>query len=177
MAAEAVISIPVLETGRLVLRAPRAADFDAYAETLTSDRARYIDGPFSRNEAWRDFSTDAGSWVLRGFGSWAIEVKETGEFAGIVLLHRPDHYPERELGWVLQAGAEGRGYATEAAVAASAHAFGALGWPTLVSYIEPENDRSIALAERIGGVRDDACPRPGGPGEVLVYRYGPEAAQ
>ncbi len=169
--------IPVLETERLILRAPTAEDFDAYAETLTSDRARYIDGPFSRNEAWRDFSCDAGSWVLRGFGPWAIEVKANGKFAGIVLLHRPDSYPERELGWVLQAGAEGKGYATEAAAAARDHAFGALGWPTLVSYIDPANDRSIALALRLGGVLDESAKQPREPGRCVIYRYpAPEAA-
>jgi RimJ/RimL family protein N-acetyltransferase len=72
---------------------------------------------------------------------------------------------------VLQAGAEGRGFASEAAAAVRDHAFRALGWPTLVSYMDPENDRSVRLAERLGGVRDDAAARPAGPDECIVYRY------
>lgn len=165
--------IPVVETARLRLRAPQAADFEAYAETLCSERSRYVGGPFSRREAWRDFATDAGAWLLQGFGAWAIETRAEGVFCGTVILHRPAHYPEREIGWILQAGVEGRGYAEEAARAALRFAADELRWDTLVSYIDPLNTRSIALAERLGARREDDAPRPLGesPAECLVFRH------
>ena len=62
-----------------------------------------------------------------------------------------------------------------AAAAARDHAFGALGWETAVSYIDPDNIRSVALAERLGARHD---PEARGPGEnsCLVYRHPrPEA--
>lgn len=163
------VEVPVLETERLRLRAPRAADFDHYGPVLMSDRARYIGGPFERGDAWRDFAADAGSWVLLGFGYWAIEVRESGAFVGATGFMQPRFFPECEFGWVMVDGFEGRGYAFEAARAARTHAFEAWGWETLVSYIEPENARSIRLAERLGAVEDTACDRPFD--DVLVYRH------
>ncbi|TMV69267.1 GNAT family N-acetyltransferase, partial [Thioclava sp. BHET1] len=83
----------------------------------------------------------------------------------------------REMGWSLwSAEGEGRGYAREAARAVIAHAFGPLGWDTAVSYIAPDNARSIALAERLGAIRDDSAAHPGDT-PCLVYRHPkPEAA-
>jgi RimJ/RimL family protein N-acetyltransferase len=65
--------------------------------------------------------------------------------------------------------AEGQGFAFEAARATVAHAFRDLGWDTAVSYIDPDNARSIALAERLGA-RPDPDARPNEPG-LLVYRH------
>ena len=170
--------IPVLQTERLILRAPTEADFDAHAQTLASPRAIYIGGPFTRHGAWRDFSMDAGSWALCGFGYWTVEERATGRFLGSVGLGFPVWFPERELGWILHEDAEGKGFAFEAASAARAHAFGALGWPTLVSYIDTPNQRSIVLATRLGAVRDDRAAKPDGDPECLVYRHpAPEAVQ
>ncbi|MEL7026999.1 MAG: GNAT family N-acetyltransferase, partial [Pseudomonadota bacterium] len=53
--------------------------------------------------------------------------------------------------------------------------FTELGLSTLVSYIDPENARSIALAERLGAVRDDEAEKP--EDNPLVYRHPtPEAS-
>ncbi|WP_252724131.1 GNAT family N-acetyltransferase [Thalassospira sp. A40-3] len=60
-------------------------------------------------------------------------------------------------------------YDTEAATALRDWAFNARGLPTLVSYIAPENDRSITLAERIGAVLDQTAQRPD-PND-LVFRH------
>ena len=46
--------------------------------------------------------------------------------------------------------ATGKGYATEAAQAARAHAYDVLGWETAISLIDPENLGSKAVAERLG---------------------------
>lgn len=170
-------AVPVLETERLRLRAPTRADFDLFAETLMSDRARYMDGPMSYARAWHDFAADAASWILNGFGPWSIEEKASGAYCGGVLLHHPPLFPEREFGWALQAEAEGRGFAFEAACAVRDFAFRRLGWRTLVSYIDAGNARSIALAERLGATRDDAAAKPQGDPTCLVYRHSEAAAQ
>ena len=65
-------------------------------------------------------------------------------------LHFPEGWPDRELGWTIARKFWGRGYASEAARAAIAHAFDTLGWPHLVSLIHPDNQRSARLAERLG---------------------------
>lgn len=160
---------PTIVTDRLVLRAPARADFDSFAETLTSPRARHIGGPFSRADAWREFAADAGAWVLNGFGYWSVEERRTGALVASVGLSQPIEFPEPELGWVVHGAHEGNGFAFEAAIAARRYAFEDLGWATLVSYIAPENTRSIALAERLGAWRDPSALGPS-PTEI-VFRH------
>ena len=163
------VTIPTLETGRVVLRAHRLADFDAYAETLASPRARFIDR-LDRRDAWFVFCNDVAGWQLRGFGLWAVDLRD-GTHLGQVGIQRPDHFPEPELGWFLHDGHEGRGYATEAARAALGWARGRVA--SLVSYIAPGNDRSVAVAERLGATLDPDAPLPDGEDrtETVVYRH------
>jgi RimJ/RimL family protein N-acetyltransferase len=166
--------IPTLLTPRLRLRAPALADFEAYAAFFASDRAVYEDGPLTREAAWAEFAIGAGGWVLRGFGSFSLEDRATGRYLGEAGIYQPSHYPEPEIGWILMAEAEGKGLAHEAALAVRGWAYGALGLPTLVSYIDARNARSIRLAERLGAVLDPTAPSCG-PG-ALVYRHpAPEA--
>lgn len=170
-----MIEIPRIETERLVLRAPRAEDFGAVAAYLASERARFIGGPYERRRAWREFAASVGAWILQGIGYWAVEERGGGGLVGAVGLQRPVEFPEDELGWDLLEEFEGRGYATEAARAARDWALGPRGLPTLVSYIDHANARSIRVAERLAAVRDDAAARPEGE-DCLVYRHtAPEA--
>lgn len=168
--------IPVIETERLVLRAPMRSDFDLLAEIYASDRARYMGGPFSRRDAWRFWCAAVASWMLCGFGYWTVEQRRTNGLVGFVGLAQPIENPERELGWEIRADYEGQGYAFEAAAAARDHAFEALGWETLVSYVDPGNARSIALAERLGAVRDPAAHAPD-PTDIVFRHLHPAAKE
>lgn len=146
--------IPRLETERLLLRAPEMADFEHYAAFFASERSVWEDGPLDRDAAWAEFAAAAGSWVLRGFGSFSIVERASGRYVGEVGLYQPVRYPEPELGWILTAEAEGRGFAREAALRVRGWAYGTLGLASLVSYIARGNSRSIRLAERLGAVAD-----------------------
>ena len=158
---------PVIETERLVLRAPRLRDFDGFAAFVGSERARHVGRPTDRGGAWRAFCHLVGHWPLRGYGPFVIE--RDGEPIGQGGPWRPEGWPEVELGYCLwQAHHEGRGYAREAMVAAREHAW-SIGLGGLVSYIEPANAASIRLAERLGAVRDDAAARPDP--DDLVFRH------
>lgn len=163
--------IPVVETERLRLRAPRIGDFDAYAGIACGPRGAGIGGPMTRDEAWADFMQVTGTWLLRGHGCWTIEDRNTGELLGFVLIGFEPSDREPELGFLLVAGAEGRGIAAEAAIAARDHGFGPLGLASMVSYVSEHNRRSIALAERIGGIRD--IPEDWDEPDTLVFRHHP----
>lgn len=166
--------IPHLETERLILRAPRVEDFETYAAFYASDRSRWEDGPLSRRDAWVEFATAAGAWILRGFGSLSVTERAGGRYLGEVGLYQPAHFPEPEIGWILVAEAEGRGIAFEAALAVRAWAYRTFGLGTLVSYIDHGNVRSIRLAERLGA-RLDAVALSCAP-EAGVWRHpNPEA--
>lgn len=164
---------PVISTQRLILRPHQIEDFEAYAEIFASDRAQYMNGPLSRRAAWDYFASDVAQWALFGFGSWAITTPDDNRMLGQVVLQKPDHYPEVELGWMVLPAGEGHGYAFEAATAARDFAFETCGLDTLVSYIDHANERSIALARRLGAKADDTAPLPQGDlrADTGVYRH------
>ena len=143
-------TIPTIETERLLLRAPSLADFEPEAEFFASDRASHVGGKMPREQVWRWLASVVGHWAFRGFGFFGVEEKSTSRYLGHVGPWFPEGWPEREIGWTLMNGAEGKGYAFEAAKAARAWAYKTLGWDTAISMILHGNSRSVALAERLG---------------------------
>lgn len=168
-------TIPTLETDRLILRGPEPRDCGGFIDFFTSGRAAYVgDGPTSIGKAWRTFALELGHWQLRGFGSWAVTLRGSDTALGLVGGWHPVDSPEQEIGWLLWQAAEGKSIAYEAAIAARKYLYERLGWETAVSYIDPENARSIALAKRLGATLDPTaiCKDAGD----LVYRHpAPEA--
>ncbi|WP_371156424.1 GNAT family N-acetyltransferase [Jannaschia sp. 2305UL9-9] len=152
------VHIPTLTTERLMLRAPRVQDADAFAAFYASPRASFVGGPLSAERAWRSMAQEAGHWVLRGYGRWVLEEHATGKAVGCVGLWFPEGFPERELGWDLFEGATGKGYATEAGRAARDYAYDVLGWTTVISLIADGNDGSVGVAKRLGATLDGTFP-------------------
>lgn len=141
---------PVLTTDRLTLRGFRASDFDAFAAFYGAERSRYVGGPKSRNEAWRQFAVEAGHWHLRGYGNFAVTETATGALVGYAGPWNPEGWPEPEIGWGLFEGHEGHGYATEAALCVRNWAYEVLSWATAISLVDPSNAASAQVARRMG---------------------------
>jgi len=142
---------PILETERLILRGPEPRDIEPMiAFLLDQNRASGFGAAPNRGEAWRWFTLNVGHWHIHGYGYFSIEMKDSGETAGISGIWNPEGWPEPELGWVVFDGFEGKGIAQEAAARARRYAYQDLGFTTLTSNIVPGNTRSIALAERLG---------------------------
>lgn len=165
------LNIPRLETDRLILRGPEARDFEPIAE-FYADEARSwgFGGPLKRDDAWRWLATSIGHWALHGYGLFTMELKDGGAACGLTGLWNPEGWPEPELGWVLFDGFEGKGLAREGAEQARFWAYSDLGMVTLTSNIKPGNDRSIALAERMGA-RYERTYENVHLGEDLLYRH------
>ncbi len=166
---------PTIETPRLRLRHHRIEDLEVFATFYASDRAIYVDPPRNPSHLWYGFASEVGSWSLVGQGGWAIETHD-GALVGQVAITQPPHFPEREIGWTAFDGFEGKGLVFEAASAALAWAWDQ-GFDTLVSYIDPKNQRSIALATRLGAVHDPDAALPLGDTaeDTVVYRHSPDA--
>jgi RimJ/RimL family protein N-acetyltransferase len=142
-----------LHTDRLHLRMFREDDLDAYAAICADPEVmRYLgDGrTLGRSEAWRQMAMILGHWQLRGYGLWAVEERATGALVGRLGFFEPEGWPGFELGWMLRRASWGRGYATEGAERALAHAFTEMGRQRLISLIWPDNRASIRVAERLG---------------------------
>ena len=169
------LAIPTIETERLRLRAPVMRDFDAHAAFRASDRSRTVGGPFTRADSFTHLCALAGHWQLRGYGRWIVADRETDAPLGIVGLYHPEDWPEPEIGWSVYDAAEGRGIAYEAALATRRHAYGTLGWTTVVSLVAADNTRSLALARRMGATQDGIHHHPTH-GALQIWRHpGPEA--
>ncbi len=164
-------AIPTLQTERLILRPPVMEDWPDYHALMITDRALYMGGPHSTTAAWGMFCHDVALWTLEGHGALMMEDRATGECLGQVGINYGPLFPERELGWLVYRQAEGKGYAYEAAVALRDWAFAVRGLKTLVSYIAPQNVRSIRLAERLGAIPDAMAERQAGDEDDLVFRH------
>lgn len=169
-------SIPTIESERLVLRPLRPGDFEIYAAFYETDRSIFRGGPMTRDKAWESFAAEIGHWTLRGYGFWAVDLKDSGEFCGMVGLYNPEGWPAPEVGWLVWEQYEGKGIAREAAIRARQYAFEALKWPQIVSCIWEENTRSIQLAERLGAKLDRTVKRGDGRNFYVYLHPLPEAS-
>jgi RimJ/RimL family protein N-acetyltransferase len=143
----------VLTTERLILRPLSGEDFEPWvAFNADPETTRYLGGVKSRSEAWRALCTMAGAWMINGFSMFSVIERESGRWVGRVGPWRPADWPGAEVGWGVAREFAGKGYAHEAAVAAMDYAVDVLGWSDVIHTIDPDNRRSIALAERLGSV-------------------------
>ena len=150
-----MVTIPRINTERLLLREPRRSDFEAFASVVMDPR-RTSPPPADRRTAWRQFLSSSGTWIVDGIGWWAVEERETGAFVGSVgAFYRepppgPNDADDLEIGWSLVAGLRGRGFATEAAAAMLAHVSETKKPPRVIAHIDHDNARSIRVAEKLG---------------------------
>lgn len=154
-----------LQTSRLLLRPWRRQDREPFAR-LNGDSEVMRHFPTTLDRAASDALADriAARLDEHGWGLWAVEVVDSGRFAGFTGLNPvPPQIteivagsPRMEVGWRLSRWAWGHGYATEAATAALAFGFDELQLPEIVSFTAAGNTRSRAVMERLGLVRDPA---------------------
>lgn len=163
MQTDETLSLPAIETERLILRPPRPEDFDTWADFLADEEvARFVGGVHSRAMAWRAMAGMAGAWMVRGFSMFSVIEKASGRWVGRLGPWQPEGWPGTEVGWGLARAAWGKGYAREGAAAAIDWAFDVLGWDEVIHCIEPANAPSRRLAERLGSrvLRHQRLPEP-----------------
>jgi len=140
-----------IETARLILRPPEEPDLDSWAALhADAEATRFIGGVQSRGQSWRSMAAEAGSWRMKGYGMYSVIEKASGAWVGRVGPHWPEGYPGLEVGWAVLRAHWGQGFAKEAAEAAVDEVFRRLDYDQLIHLIDPENLRSIRLAESLG---------------------------
>jgi len=150
-----------MDTDRLIMRRWRESDREPFA-AMNADPEVMEHFPSPLNRAESDALVDRIEWGFgeRGYGLWALEVRETGAFigfAGLILqTFEAPFTPAVEVGWRLARHAWGHGYATEAGARALEHGFTEAGLEEIVSMTAVGNVRSRAVMERLGMTRDPA---------------------
>ena len=165
-----------LETDRLVLRPLSLDDVDGLASFYADPEVmRYI-GPGEAIDYERSrLSVERmiAGFEAEGYGQLAVERREDGAFmgrCGLLLWDTASWTPTRmadakgsvetEVGYLLGRDYWGHRYATEAATAVRDWAFEHLSLERLIALIQPGNERSIAVARKLGMKAD---------GEVEIF--------
>jgi len=129
--------------------------------------------PLTRVESGIGSDRVAEHWRTYGFGLWAVIEKTSERMIGFAGLCHPLWLPgwERtvEVGWRLRRDAWGAGYATEAGRAGLRHGFDTLGLVEILAFIHPGNQRSAAVARRLGLQPRERIPHPQRPHELDVH--------
>jgi RimJ/RimL family protein N-acetyltransferase len=144
----------VIETARLVLRRLEADDAEFIVELLNDpDWLRFIGDKNVHSIAdARGYiaSGPVAMYAREGFGLYLTERKDDAVPIGMCGLIKRDSLPDVDIGFAFLPAFRGQGYALEAATAVLALGSGAFGLRRIVAITSPDNDRSIALLEKLG---------------------------
>ncbi len=154
-----MLDAPRLTTDRLLLRGWTAPDRETFAAMNVDPEVMWF-FPAVQSRAESDVMVDRieASFGSDGFGLWALERRDNGEFIGFTgLLRAGEGLPvtgEVEVGWRLKRSAWGHGLATEAARAALRYGFETGGLSAVISLTARINVPSWRVMERLGMLRD-----------------------
>jgi RimJ/RimL family protein N-acetyltransferase len=151
----------VIETERLILRAFRDEDREAFAAINGDPRVGDWLGGVRDRAASDDLVDRINANIARlGYDFWAAELKADGVVVGMIDLRLELHDPPApcvEMGWRLAVGAQGQGLATEGARAALDWGFANLDVNEILAWTADSNVASQAVMRRIGMMPDPSC--------------------
>lgn len=148
------LSLTVLETERLTLRQLSKEDAGFILELLNEPS-------FIRNIGDRGVRTieSANSYIQNGpvvsyakngFGLYLVKLKGTDQSIGMCGLIKRDALEDVDIGYAFLPKFWSKGYAVEAARAVKDYAKTVIGLNRLVAIVDPENEGSIRVLEKIG---------------------------
>lgn len=150
----------VFQTQRLTIRQwiPQADAAQVLEMYSDPDVTHFINGILEENVEAQQTRlqrlVDRYAQLNNGTGAWAMVEKETEQIVGTLLLKQlPDNEgkptQDYEVGWHLRKASWGKGYATEAGIAAINYGFNVLKLPVIYVVVRPENHASIRVAQRL----------------------------
>ncbi len=147
--------VKTIETERLILRAWQDEDLPIFArinsDPLIMEYMPRILPPADSDKLAVHFSEHIEK---HGFGMYALETKESGEFVGTVGLNTVEfkaHFtPAVEVAWRLDYGAWGKGYATEAVQAVVSWAVEQPSIMRVWALCDVDNIASARVLEKVG---------------------------
>jgi len=179
-------TLPVIETRRLRLRPMTLDDLPALAHMFADPEVMiYLPTgePRSVEETQVELRYMVGHWQQRGFGVWAVTLRDTGEFAGYCGLQYLHEEPGGVSAEALQGGTDvevvaglakpywQQGIAPEATRAALRYGFEAVRLARIVAAIHPDNDASRHILQSMGMKFDDAiCYYGDDVPHLVIYR-------
>lgn len=145
----------MIETDRLILRQWQAQDSKPFAEMNADPEVmRYFPSIRSSLESDKTLEYCRMSIAEKGWGFWAVELKERHEFIGFIGLNAPSDSlpfsPCVEIGWRLAQAHWRKGYACEGANAALQFAYEQTDIDEIISMTPVLNLPSMGVMRKIG---------------------------
>jgi len=143
-----------IQTDRLIIRQWNKNDYSVFAKmNADQDVMKFYPDILTLKQSDDMAQKIEDEIALKGWGFWAIELKEKNSFIGFAGLHEPGYKlpmsPCIEIGWRLAKQYWGNGYATEAGEAALDTAFVKLELTEIYSFASISNYKSQAVMERL----------------------------
>jgi ribosomal-protein-alanine N-acetyltransferase len=143
----------LLETERLLIRPWQPADRPAFISfTLDPEVMRYVHGglPYTEPEIEEWLGRQKRQVEQFDVCIGALVEKATDRVVGVCGTQPLGTTGDLEIGWWLAREVWGRGYATEGGAAAMHHVLETLGRKRVVAVIDPGNDASVRVTQRLG---------------------------
>lgn len=143
----------VIETERLRLREYTAEDFDSLFALLSDpETMQHYPKPYDEKGARRWLEWSLQNYKDHGFGWWAMELKESGEFIGDcgITMQNIDGELLPEIGYHIHKNFWRKGYGKEAAKAVRDWGFENTEFDCLYAYMDRDNIASWATAAAAG---------------------------
>jgi len=150
-AIEQVLAIPI-ETHRLIIRQFEPDDWAGMYEYASDPQVMaYIpEGQFTQAQARAFVAKNVGEHAKE----FAVMLKDEGKLIGHMVFH-PWFAPRtHEIGWVFHRAHQGKGHATEAALALLDYGFRVLKLHRVIATCQPENPASYRVMIKIGMRRE-----------------------
>lgn len=143
----------ILRTARCLVRETTVADVESFYRIYSEPSiTKYMEGLHEDPEEER---ARARSYIDRvygfyDFGIWTVVERESGEVIGRAGICYREGYETPELGFVIGAPWQGRGYATEVCRGILEYAYGELGMTEILAFVQPGNPASLHVCDKLG---------------------------
>lgn len=143
----------ILETERCLIRETTVEDVEEFYRiyenpTITEFMESLYEDPEEERAYARDYIDKVYSFY--GFGIWTVVEKNTGQVIGRAGICYREGYDDPEIGFVIEADRQRRGYATEVCRAILKYGQEELGFERLLAFVQPKNQASMRVCDKLG---------------------------
>ena len=143
----------ILETERCLIRETTVEDVEDFYRIYSEPSiTKYMESLYEDPEEERAYARDYIDKVYSfyGFGIWTVVDKAHNAVIGRAGLCYREGYDDPELGFVIAAHEQGKGYAAEVCRAIVQYGHEELGFERILAFVQPDNRASVKVCAKLG---------------------------
>ncbi len=143
----------ILETEHCLVRETTVEDVEEFYQiyehpSITEYMEPLYEDPREERAYARDYIDKV--YAFYGFGIWTVVEKATGEVIGRAGICYREGYEDPELGFMIAAHKQGKGYATQVCRAILEYGHEELGFERILAFVQSGNQASMRVCEKLG---------------------------